>query len=167
MLARVVQISHESNSKAIPSISFGNRAQLRAQVPNARVFDDFGKAAMGRRGQRLVYATVYGTILLNPIIFQLTSVESLDQIFYQQQLPKWAMGLIVAGIILPLAQVSVLSRSQLRSPWSAPKCVRPCGLSASNDLHFAERNDCMSGNSGLDLLVLPVLLSHLPFVART
>lgn len=69
------------------------------------MFDDFGKAALGATGQRLVYVTVYGTILLNPIIFQLTSVESLQQVFYQHKLPAAVAGLIVVAIIIPLAQV--------------------------------------------------------------
>lgn len=75
------------------------------QVPSARTFDDFGKAAMGVKGQRIVYVAVYTTILLNPIIFQLTSVESLQQILFGARLPEWALGLVVAGLMLPLAQV--------------------------------------------------------------
>ena len=75
------------------------------QVPSARVFDDYGKVAMGRTGQFLVYVCVYGTILLTPIILHLTCAESLQQIFYQRSIPPLVAGGVVASIMLPLAQV--------------------------------------------------------------
>lgn len=53
-----------------------------------------------------MYLCVYGTILLTPIILHLTCVESLQQIFYQRSIPKLVAGVIVAAIMLPLAQVS-------------------------------------------------------------
>ena len=81
------------------------------QIPAARVFDDFGKAAMGRKGQFLVYICVYGTILLTPIILHLTCVESLQQMFYTRRINPLIAGGVVAGIMLPLAQVTPLSRS--------------------------------------------------------
>ena len=43
-----------------------------AQVPSASVFDDFGRVAMGRLGQWLVYLTVYLTVFTEPIVFHLT-----------------------------------------------------------------------------------------------
>ena len=46
------------------------------QVTRARVFDDFGGAALGNWGRRAVYVTVYATILAEPIIFHLTSMEA-------------------------------------------------------------------------------------------
>ena len=75
------------------------------QVPRARVFDDLGKAALGKTGQRLVYVGVYTTVLINPCIFQITSMESLQQIFYRRHMSTLVSGAIVAGIITPLAQV--------------------------------------------------------------
>ena len=43
-----------------------------AQVPSASVFDDFGRVALGRLGQWLVYLTVYLTVFTEPIVFHLT-----------------------------------------------------------------------------------------------
>ncbi len=40
------------------------------------------------------------------MIFHLICVESLQQTFYQTGLSKLAAGTIVAGLMLPLAQVS-------------------------------------------------------------
>ncbi len=48
----------------------------RAQVPSASVFDDFGRVAMGRLGQWLVYLTVYLTVFTEPIVFHLTRCGS-------------------------------------------------------------------------------------------
>ena len=70
------------------------------------MFDDLGKAALGKTGQRLVYVGVYTTVLANPAIFQITSMESLQQIFYQRHVSTLVSGAIVAGIITPLAQVA-------------------------------------------------------------
>lgn len=75
------------------------------QVPNVRVFDDFGGAAMGVWGRRLVYCTVYLTIMGEPIIFHLTSMEALQQIFYRSSLSQGVAAAIVAGLMVPLAQV--------------------------------------------------------------
>ena len=36
------------------------------------MFDDFGRVAMGRLGQWLVYLTVYLTVFTEPIVFHLT-----------------------------------------------------------------------------------------------
>ena len=41
-------------------------------MPSASVFDDFGRVAMGRLGQWLVYLTVYLTVFTEPIVFHLT-----------------------------------------------------------------------------------------------
>ena len=64
------------------------------------------KRRWGGTGQFLVYLCVYGTILLTPIILHLTCAESLQQIFYQRNISPLVAGGIVAGIMLPLAQVS-------------------------------------------------------------
>ncbi|KAK9836304.1 hypothetical protein WJX81_003609 [Elliptochloris bilobata] len=78
---------------------------LTLQVPSASVFDDFGGAAMGRLGRRLVYFTVYLTIFTEPIVFHLTSMESLQQVFYQQGLSQRLAAFIVMAIMVPLSQV--------------------------------------------------------------
>ena len=76
------------------------------QVTRARVFDDFGGAALGNWGRRAVYVTVYATILAEPIIFHLTSMEALQQIFYGAGLTQKFAALLVTAIMVPLAQVS-------------------------------------------------------------
>lgn len=81
--------------------------RLWPQVPNAHVFDDFGGKAMGNWGRRLTYATVYLTIFGEPIIFHLTSMEALQQIFYRTGLGQLAAALIVAAVMVPLGQVRV------------------------------------------------------------
>ena len=82
----------------------GNK-RVGPQVPNAHVFDDLGGAAMGVWGRRLTYCTVYLTILGEPIIFHLTSMEALQQIFYQSHLSQGLAAAIVAVVMLPLGQV--------------------------------------------------------------
>ena len=76
------------------------------QVTRARVFDDFGGAALGNWGRRAVYVTVYATILAEPIIFHLTSMEALQQIFYSAGLTQQFAALLVTAVMVPLAQVS-------------------------------------------------------------
>ena len=44
-------------------------------------------------------------VFLNPVIFHLTAVQSLQQVFYQRNLPFWLAGTIVAAIMLPLVQI--------------------------------------------------------------
>ncbi|CAL8466173.1 g5709 [Coccomyxa elongata] len=78
---------------------------LVEKVPNAHVFDDLGGAAMGVWGRRLTYCTVYLTILGEPIIFHLTSMEALQQIFYQSRLSQGLAAAIVAAVMLPLGQI--------------------------------------------------------------
>lgn len=63
---------------------------------------------MGVWGRRLVYCTVYLTIMGEPIIFHLTSMEALQQIFYRSRLSQGLAAAIVAAIMLPLGQVSTL-----------------------------------------------------------
>ena len=71
-----------------------------------------------------MYITVYGTILANPTIFQLTSVESLQQMFYQHNISKSILGLIVVAIMLPLSQVRpdphTVSQVALIVAWRLP-----------------------------------------------
>ena len=69
------------------------------------MFDDFGGAAMGPWGRRFTYVTVYATILAEPIIFHLTSMEALQQIFYGAGVTPIFAALIVALAMIPLAQV--------------------------------------------------------------
>lgn len=75
------------------------------QVSNARVFDDFGGAAMGAWGRRFTYVTVYATILAEPIIFHLTSMEALQQIFYGSGITPIFAAIVVAAVMIPLSQV--------------------------------------------------------------
>lgn len=78
---------------------------MMKQVSRARVFDDFGGAALGDWGRRFVYITVYATILAEPIIFHLTSMEALQQIFYDAGLTQKFTALVVTVVMVPLAQV--------------------------------------------------------------
>ena len=80
-------------------------SQLGAKVPDARVYEDFAAAALGKRGRWLVYCTVYLVIFLDPIIFHLTATQSLQQIFYQKNVPLWVAGIVVSVIMLPLSQL--------------------------------------------------------------
>lgn len=54
--------------------------RLSLRVPGAVVFDEIGKAALGAPGSAMVYATIYMTIFLNPIILHLTCIETLLQV---------------------------------------------------------------------------------------
>jgi hypothetical protein len=54
--------------------------RLCTHLPSAIMFDHIGEAAMGKVGRWLVYGTCYLTILGEPVIFHLTSVESLMQV---------------------------------------------------------------------------------------
>ena len=80
-------------------------SQLGAKVPNARVYEDFAVASLGKHGRWLVYSTVYLVIFLDPIIFHLTATQSLQQIFYQKNMPLWVAGVAVSVIMLPLSQL--------------------------------------------------------------
>ena len=80
---------------------------MRAQVPNARVFDDFGSAALGLPGKRLVYGTIYAAILLNPVLLHLTSAEALEHSFPEQRFHPIVAPVIVAILMAPLAQASL------------------------------------------------------------
>ncbi len=57
--------------------------RLGMLVPRAQTFADFGDAAMGRRGRRLVYFCVYTCIALEPVILQLICTENLRQILHR------------------------------------------------------------------------------------
>ena len=80
-------------------------SQLGAKVPNARVYEDFAAASLGKHGRWLVYCTVYLVILLDPVIFHLTATQSLQQVFYKQNVPLWVTGIVVSVIMLPLSQL--------------------------------------------------------------
>ena len=79
--------------------------RLASHLPNSRAFDQLGSAAFGAQGKRMVYATVYLTILFEPVIFQLTCMESLQQVLYSASVSQLAAGSIVALIIFPLGLV--------------------------------------------------------------
>ena len=79
--------------------------RLASHLPNSRAFDQLGSAAFGAQGKRMVYATVYLTILFEPVIFQLTCMESLQQVLYSANVSQLAAGSIVALIIFPLGLV--------------------------------------------------------------
>lgn len=79
--------------------------RLALAVPTAKMFDQVGERACGKVGKYLVYGSIYLTILAEPVIFHLTSVESLIKIFESFQLAKWQASIIVTALIVPLAQV--------------------------------------------------------------
>lgn len=79
--------------------------RLATHLPNSRAFDQLGTAAFGAPGKRMVYATVYLTILFEPVIFHLTCMESLQQMLYSASMSQIAAGSIVALIIFPLGLV--------------------------------------------------------------
>lgn len=60
--------------------------RLSLKVPGAVVFDEIGHAALGRLGSAMVYATIYFSILLQPIMLHLTCMESLRQVSKHLQL---------------------------------------------------------------------------------
>lgn len=79
--------------------------RLASHLPNSRAFDHLGTAAFGAQGKRMVYATVYLTILFEPVIFHLTCMESLQQMLYSARVSQLAAGSVVAVIIFPLGLV--------------------------------------------------------------
>jgi len=79
-----------------------------SQVPNAKVFDDFGTESMGRAGKRLVYTTIYAAILLNPVLLHLTSAESLEHSFPESCFHRTFAPVVIAILMAPLAQVAHL-----------------------------------------------------------
>eukprot|EP00878_Enallax_costatus_P016932 GHUV01017775.1.p1 GENE.GHUV01017775.1~~GHUV01017775.1.p1 ORF type:complete len:304 (+),score=81.44 GHUV01017775.1:1275-2186(+) len=79
--------------------------RLSLKVPAAVVFDEIGYAAMGRLGSAMVYATIYFSILLQPIMLHLTCMESLRQTLYMYNISAELACLIVTVLILPLGQM--------------------------------------------------------------
>ena len=79
-----------------------------SQVPNAKVFDDFGNKAMGRAGKRLLYTTIYAAILLNPVLLHLTSAEALEHSFPESRFHRTLAPVVIAILMAPLAQVAHL-----------------------------------------------------------
>lgn len=75
---------------------------LAAAVPNASAFCNYGSAALGTTGTRLVYATVYTVIAFEAPIFALTCVEAVRAL--EPSLSRAAAGLLVSAAVLPLAQ---------------------------------------------------------------
>ena len=62
------------------------------------MFDQFGREAYGRAGQRLVFATIYMCILITPVIFQLVCTESLLTMLGPGRLSPLAVhGIILGG----------------------------------------------------------------------
>lgn len=80
-------------------------SRLAKALPASRAFDDIGSAAFGATGRRLVYATVYLTILFEPVIFHLTCMESLQQMLYSANVSQLSAGAVVALVIFPLGLV--------------------------------------------------------------
>ena len=76
--------------------------RLASHLSSCRAFDQLGAAAFGANGRRMVYATVYLTILFEPVIFHLTCMESLQQMLYAAKVSQLAAGSIVALLIFPL-----------------------------------------------------------------
>ena len=79
--------------------------RLAVHLPSSHAFDQLGVAAFGAHGKRMVYATVYLTILFEPVIFHLTCMESLQQMLYSANVSQLAAGCIVAVLIFPLGLV--------------------------------------------------------------
>ena len=79
--------------------------RLATHLPSSHAFDQLGVAAFGAQGKRMVYATVYLTILFEPVIFHLTCMESLQQMLYSANVSQLAAGSIVAVLIFPLGLV--------------------------------------------------------------
>lgn len=79
--------------------------RLASHLPSSHAFDQLGVAAFGAHGKRMVYATVYLTILFEPVIFHLTCMESLQQMLYSANVSQLAAGSIVALLIFPLGLV--------------------------------------------------------------
>ncbi|KAL3133625.1 hypothetical protein ABBQ32_008143 [Trebouxia sp. C0010 RCD-2024] len=79
--------------------------RLATHLPSTRAFDQLGSAAFGAHGKRMVYATVYLTILFEPVIFHLTCMESLQQMLYSASVSQIAAGSLVSLIIFPLGLV--------------------------------------------------------------
>ena len=94
-------------------------ARLGQKLPRAKGFDDFASAAYGRWGRILSYCTVYVAIFAVPALLHLTSAESLLQIFKPQGLTRVGANLIIAAVIIPLAQVSLSSLQVVQHP---PAC---------------------------------------------
>ena len=88
---------------------------VTVQVPNARVFDDFGRAALGQRGRRMVYWTIYTAILLNPVLLHLTSAEAILHSFPEARFHSTFAPVVVAILMAPLAQVSHSNEARERS----------------------------------------------------
>ena len=93
------------------------------QVPDAEVFDDFGGRAMGRAGRRLVYATIYTAILLNPVLLHLTSAEALEHSLPEARFRRTFAPVVVACLMAPLAQVGFLL---VGLTWPSEVCICPC-----------------------------------------
>lgn len=90
-------------------------AQLGKKLPNARVYEDLATASLGKHGKWVVYCTVYLVIFLDPIIFHLTAAQSLQQIFYEKNVPMWVASLTVSVIMLPLSQIQHIGEVSLIS----------------------------------------------------
>ncbi len=83
-------------------------ARLASTFPEVEVFDEFGRKAYGRKGQRLVFATIYACIIITPVIFQITCTESLLSMLGPGRLSPLAAHALVLALMLPLAQLRQL-----------------------------------------------------------
>ncbi|GFH23878.1 uncharacterized protein HaLaN_21569, partial [Haematococcus lacustris] len=80
--------------------------RLAILCPEASLFDQVARRAMGRTGVALVWGSMYLAIFLCPLIFQITCAEALKQVLYQYEVSTLAANLAVALMIIPLAQVT-------------------------------------------------------------
>lgn len=62
-----------------------------------------------------LHVQVYATIAGEPVVFHLTSTESLQQVAYATGITRNAAALIIAIVMLPLAQVEGAAARRLRS----------------------------------------------------
>lgn len=90
--------------------------RLSLKVPTAVVFDEIGYAALGRLGSAAVYATIYFSILLQPIMLHLTCMESLRQVTEHQ----------CSGSAVLLASVRFRQLLGNDIPADADMTQRPC-----------------------------------------
>ena len=88
---------------------------------------------------------VYTTIAGEPVIFHLTSMEALRQVFYEANMSTLAAGGIIAAIMLPLGQV-------LLAPLQ-PVAPKKAGLGRP-DKPTKKCLHCLAGRVLKELLVL-------------
>ena len=98
---------------------------------------------------------VYATIAGEPVVFHLTSTESLQQVAYAAGVTRNTAALVVAVVMLPLAQVpaapqhvTVCIRSLLRSAlagavWCLRRPAHAGGVRAGGKLCCPQQSACL------------------------